>query len=114
MNSEVEHLIKLAVATGEISDKQKAIIYRKAESFGENLDEVELVLKGELALARSQRDDESKPHLDANTNKVIANVNFFQAAISFINNHKFLKYALIFFLICLGFNLLIVLITIFL
>jgi len=55
MNPEIEKLIKLSVADGVISEKERAVIMRKAEAFGEDKDEVELMLEGELALKKSEQ-----------------------------------------------------------
>ena len=52
MNPEIEKLIKLAVADGAITDKERTAILRKAEKLGEDKDEVELILDGELAVAK--------------------------------------------------------------
>jgi len=52
MNPEIERLIKLAIADGEITDKERGVILRKAEKLGEDIDEVEMILNGELALLK--------------------------------------------------------------
>lgn len=62
MNPEIEKLIKLAVADGEITENEKAVIIRKAEKLGEDIDEVELILNGELALKKE------------NTNKTVVEI----------------------------------------
>jgi len=54
MSPEIEKLIKYAVADGEATEKERAVIMRKAESLGEDLDEVEMILNGELALIKKQ------------------------------------------------------------
>ena len=48
MNPEIEKLIDLALADGEITDKERAVIIKKAEKFGEDPDEVEMILDGRL------------------------------------------------------------------
>jgi hypothetical protein len=40
MNPEIEKLIELSLVDGEITDKEKSIILKKAEKFGEDPDEV--------------------------------------------------------------------------
>jgi hypothetical protein len=52
MHPDIEKLIKLALAAGEITDKDKAVILNKAEALGEDKDEVELILEGEIALKK--------------------------------------------------------------
>lgn len=54
MSPEIEKLIKYAVADGEITEKERAVIMRKAESLGEDLDEVEMIINGELVLLKKQ------------------------------------------------------------
>ena len=112
MNPEIEKLISLAVVTGEISEKNRATIMRKAESLGENLDEVEMILNGELSLLKktSINNNQSQSPTKIKNNEE-ENINFILAAKIFINNHKMLKYASIFFLICLSFFLLSLLFT---
>ena len=57
MNPEIERLIKLAIADGEVSEKERSVILRKAESLGLDKDEVEMILDGELA---SMKDNQRK------------------------------------------------------
>ena len=45
MNAEIEKLIKLAAEGGSISDRQREIIMRKAQDAGEDLDEVQFMMK---------------------------------------------------------------------
>ena len=49
MNPEIEKLIKMALADGQITDKEREIILRKAEKIGLDVDEVEMYLEGSLA-----------------------------------------------------------------
>ncbi len=112
MNQEIEKLINLTIATGEITEKKRATIMHKAESLGEDLDEVELILNGELALLKRSENTIIKNESDLvkNETKVI-NISFYQVVMNFLNQYKLLKYSAIFFLICLAFflfNLLIV------
>ncbi|MFN6040149.1 MAG: hypothetical protein ACK452_16885, partial [Bacteroidota bacterium] len=48
MHPEIENLIELAIADGQISDKEKAIILRKAAELGEHTDEVEMIIEGRM------------------------------------------------------------------
>ena len=48
MHPEIEKLIDLALADGQVTEKEKAIILRKAEALGEDKDEVEMTLDGKL------------------------------------------------------------------
>lgn len=63
MHPELERLIKIALADGIITEKERAIILEKAEKVGADKDEVELILDGELALIQSQKSNfsESNP-----------------------------------------------------
>lgn len=111
MNPEVEKLIRLSVATGKISEKNKATILRKAKSLGENPDEVEMIIDGEETLLNKKRSNIDKAaHPVMNDISEPVNINLIQAVASFINNYKIVKYALIFFLINLLFFLLTLLI----
>ena len=92
MHPEIEKLVKYALVNGELTEKKRAVIMRKAESLGLDLDEVELFLNGEL---------------ERLVNGEIVKVNL----ILMIMSNPFLRYSLYFFLICLAFSLIIVLIT---
>lgn len=107
MNPEIEKLIKFSVADGTVTDKEKAVIMQKAAKLGEDIEEVELILNGELALIKNRATNKTQNHHDTinSTSNELANINFINAALLYLNRHKFLKYALMFFLICLGFNL---------
>jgi hypothetical protein len=48
-NEQIENLINLALADGELTEKEKQILFKKAESFGVDLDEFEMVLDAKLA-----------------------------------------------------------------
>jgi len=54
MNQEILNLIEMAIADGDISEKERSIILRKAEKVGEDKDEVEMVLEGKLAMMKKQ------------------------------------------------------------
>ena len=68
MHPEIEKLIQLAIADGEITEKERAVIMRKAEKLGEDIDEVEMILDGELALFKkaieSENNNNDKQSLD--------------------------------------------------
>jgi ribosomal protein L37E len=55
MNPEIEKLIDLALADGEITDKERKVILKKAEKLGEDPDEVEVILDGRLHLKSSSK-----------------------------------------------------------
>lgn len=48
MSPEIDKLIEMALADGQISDKEREIILRKAEKLGLDVDEVEMYLEGSL------------------------------------------------------------------
>jgi hypothetical protein len=48
MNAELENLIKMSLVDGEVTDKERAIILRKAELLGVDKDEVEMILDARL------------------------------------------------------------------
>ena len=106
MNPEIEKLINLTIATGEITEKKRETIMRKAEHLGEDLDEVELILNGELALSKQKEksDKQTYPSQKISDNKIV-NISLLQVFMSFLNRYKLLKYSLIFVSICIGLNL---------
>jgi DNA-directed RNA polymerase subunit RPC12/RpoP len=55
MHPEIENLINMALADGEVTDKERAIILRKAESLGLDKDEIEMILDGKIALLRKEQ-----------------------------------------------------------
>ena len=48
MNTEIERLIELAISDGEITDKERSVILKKAVKLGEDPNEVEMILDGRL------------------------------------------------------------------
>jgi len=55
MHPEIENLINMALADGEVKEKERAIILRKAESLGIDKDEVELILDGKIAMMKKEQ-----------------------------------------------------------
>lgn len=47
-NEQIENLIDLALLDGDLSEKEKQILYKKAEGLGIDLDEFEMVLQAKL------------------------------------------------------------------
>ncbi len=60
-NEELEMLIDAALADGVLTDKEKQILFKKAQQYGVNLDEFEMVLEGRLAKVRAQRQQQAAP-----------------------------------------------------
>ncbi len=60
-NEELEMLIDAALADGVLTDEEKQILFRKAQQYGVNLDEFEMVLEGRLAKVRAQRQQQAAP-----------------------------------------------------
>ena len=48
MHLEIEKLIDLAIADGQITEKERNVILKKAAELGVDADEVEMVLDGKL------------------------------------------------------------------
>jgi hypothetical protein len=48
-NEELESLIDIALADGELSEKERKVLYKKAQSLGIDIDEFEMVLDARLA-----------------------------------------------------------------
>ena len=47
-NPEIKKLIDLAIADGQVTEKERNVILKKATEFGIDTDEVEMVLEGKL------------------------------------------------------------------
>ncbi len=84
MHPEIEKLIQLAIAEGEITEKNRSIILNKAEKLGEEKDEVELIMDGELALLRKEHLLDLQSQVELNEEEIInkcstcgANVSYF-------------------------------------
>jgi hypothetical protein len=54
MHPEIENLIEMALADGQVTNKEREIILRKATTLGLNLDEVEMILDGRIALMKKE------------------------------------------------------------
>ena len=54
MDPELEKYIDFVVADGEVTEKEKAILIRKAEELGVDLDEMEMVLNAKLHMAKKE------------------------------------------------------------
>ena len=59
-NAELENLIELALADGVLTDKEKAVLYKKAQTLGIDTDEFEMVLEGKLHLKQQEDTQKSK------------------------------------------------------
>ncbi len=54
-NEELEMLIDAALADGVLTDKERQVLFRKAQQYGVNLDEFNMVLEGRLAQVKNQQ-----------------------------------------------------------
>ena len=54
-NEELENLIDAALADGELTEKEKQVLFKKAQSFGIDLDEFEMVLDARLYRLSQQK-----------------------------------------------------------
>lgn len=54
MNQELEQLIDLALADGNLTDKKREILNRKAKELNVDQDEFEMVLEGKVFLKRKE------------------------------------------------------------
>ena len=55
MNTELENLVNMALADGVVTEKERAIILRKAETLGIDKDEIEMILDGKIALMKKEQ-----------------------------------------------------------
>ena len=60
MNPEIEKLIDLAIADGQITEKERAVIIKKALAFGIDQDEVEMTLDAKLFQSSQTRPSKEK------------------------------------------------------
>ncbi len=75
-NERIEALIRVAIADGKLTDKEKQILFRKAEAMGIDLDEFEMVLEGRLAevqKAEAQQKHQRQVELEKAKAAVLAN-----------------------------------------
>ena len=47
-NDQIESLINLAIVDGNLTEKEKQILFKKAEAIGIDLDEFEMVIEAKL------------------------------------------------------------------
>lgn len=73
MNPEIEKLINMALADGQVTDKEREIILRKAEKLGIDVDEMEMYLEGRLGSSNINFESSNQNH---ELNKVIENSKF--------------------------------------
>jgi hypothetical protein len=69
MHPEIENLINMALADGEVTEKERGIILRKAESLGIDKDEVEMILDGRIALMKKEHAASIAQHQIPKSNK---------------------------------------------
>jgi len=60
MNQEIEQLIELALADGQLTEKERSVIINKALSLGLDQDEVEMILEGKLHQLETGRTKSNK------------------------------------------------------
>jgi len=48
MHPDLENLINIALVDGELGEKEKAVIFRKAQTLGEDPDEIEMIINSKL------------------------------------------------------------------
>lgn len=68
-NEELEALISAALADGVLTEKEKQILFKKAEAIGIDLDEFEMVLAGRLAKRKEEMDQLRKEEKAAKERK---------------------------------------------
>ena len=66
MNQEIENLINMALADGEVTEKERGIILRKATALGLDPDEIEMILDGKIALHQKENTPQQNPPMSSN------------------------------------------------
>lgn len=61
-NEKMESLISAALADGVLTEKEKQILFKKAESMGIDLDEFEMVLDARLVELKKKEAREAEQH----------------------------------------------------
>lgn len=69
MHPDIDKLITLALADGEVTEKEREIILRKAEKLGLDIDEVEMYLEGKISNHETVISQETKPTTAQKTSK---------------------------------------------
>jgi len=64
MNAELEKLIDLTLADGQLTDKERTVLFRKAKELGVDEDELEVVLDGKLFALQKNSPSNSVKHGD--------------------------------------------------
>ena len=60
MNPEIDKLINLALSDGEVTEKEREIIFRKAEKLGLDRDEVEMILEGKINQLKTKKSQQNQ------------------------------------------------------
>lgn len=55
-SKELEEVIEAALADGVLTDKERAVLHKRAAAEGVDLDELDVVIDGRLAKAKKQED----------------------------------------------------------
>ena len=63
-NEQIENLINLALADGELSEKEKQILFKKAEAAGIDLDEFEMILDAKLHQLKTKANESKKENVN--------------------------------------------------
>jgi hypothetical protein len=60
MHPEIEKLIDLALADGEVTENEREIIFRKAEKLGLDQDEIEMILEGKINQLKTKKSQQNQ------------------------------------------------------
>lgn len=63
-NEQLEKLIEMALMDGELTEKEKQILFKKAESFGVDLDEFEMVLEAKLHQLKTKANETKRENVN--------------------------------------------------
>jgi hypothetical protein len=64
MHPEIENLINMALADGEVTERERAIILRKADSLGLDRDEIEMILEGKFHQLKTNANEPKKENVN--------------------------------------------------
>lgn len=74
IREEIQNLIDYALADGQVTDKERSIILKKALSLGEDIDEVEMILDAQIYKYQNNRKIESNESIKSHSSNKEGNI----------------------------------------
>jgi ribosomal protein L37AE/L43A len=64
LHPDLQKLIELALDDGEVTEKERQILHRKAVTLGQDIDELDIIIEGKLRKLQNQNEDQSKSNYE--------------------------------------------------